>query len=393
MYQNNYDLNPQKANSNKKREPMDNYSGNPHKNQGSNNSNKNRNIIDDRFDKTKNKIKVILYQNGFILNNGPFRDKSIPENREFMEQIERGLIPQEFIKKGIVDLGVLLENRKNQIYKGKSMNPITNTLSDYIYGGGNVKISPEIKIHPPIYLKPGEEIDISKFQYNDPYIYNNDYQLPRDLITKERNKIDILNNCHTPIEGRNTARRNIFIERNEQQKNENQEEEGFGLKKKPSLSAPKKKEEKTFHTFGSWLKREQEREEEEKMMRKQGIKKPEEEKIEEDKKFIAFTGEGKLIGNVNTEGLHVNKDLKNIVNKNLPTCSINIRLFNGEVVKSDFNLNQTLRQIYYYVQNISGSRNFYLLEGFPPKPLREYMRTIQELKLENTILTQKINES
>ena len=103
--------------------------------------------------------------------------------------------------------------------------------------------------------------------------------------------------------------------------------------------------------------------------------------------------EGKLIGNVNTEGLHVNKDLKNIVNRNLPTCSISIRLFNGEVVKSDFNLNQTLRQIYYYVQNISGSRNFYLLEGFPPKPLREYMRTIQELKLENTILTQKLNES
>jgi hypothetical protein len=387
-----YDLNAQKTNSNKKREPMDNYSGSSHKNQYNNNSNKNN--VDDKFNKTKNKIKVILYQNGFILNNGPFRDKAVPENREFMNQLEQGLIPQEFIKKGIVDLGILLENRKHQVYKAKAKNPITNTLNDYIYGGANVKISPEIKIHPPIYLKPGEEIDISKFQFNDPFInnneYDNDYQYPKDLITKERNKIDILNNCHTPIEARRTARRNIFIEKNEKKENENEEEGGYGLQKKASLSAPKKKEDKKFHTFSSFLKKEQERQEEEKQQKRLGIKK-EEETIEEDKKFTAFTGEGKLIGNVNMEGLQVNKNVKNIVNKSFPTCTISIRLFNGEVVKSEFNLNQTLRHIYFYVQKISGSNNFYLLEGFPPKPLREYNRTIQELKLENTILTQKLN--
>ena len=140
------------------------------------------------------------------------------------------------------------------------------------------------------------------------------------------------------------------------------------------------------------LKKEQEKQEEEKQQKRLGIKKEEEkETIEEDKKFTAFTGEGKLIGNVNMEGLQVNKNVKNIVNKSLPTCTISIRLFNGEIVKSEFNLNQTLRHIYFFVQKISGSNNFYLLEGFPPKPLREYTRTIQELKLENTILTQKLN--
>ena len=374
-----YDLNAQKPNSNKKKEPMDNVSGNSHKNQNKNNPNKN--IVDDQFNKTKKKIKVILYQNGFILNNGPFRDKAIPENRKFMEEVEKGLIPQEFMKKGILDLGIIIENRKNQIYKVKAQNPITTAPNDYIYGGTNVKLSPDVIIQPPIYIKPGEKIDINKIQVNDPFNYN------------KRKKIDIANNCHTPIEGRRGPRRNIFIEKNEKiEKKENVDQGNYGFIKKASLSVPKKKEEKAVHTFASMLKREQERQEEEKQKKKLGIK-IEEEKIEEDKKFTAFTGEGKLIGNVNTEGLQVKKDVKNTVNKNLPTITISIRLFNGEVVKSEFNLNQTLRHIYFYVQKISGSNNFYLLEGFPPKPLREYNKTIQELKLENTILTQKLNES
>ena len=76
--------------------------------------------------------------------------------------------------------------------------------------------------------------------------------------------------------------------------------------------------------------------------------------------------------------------------KSKPTCNINIRLFNGEIIKSEFNYSQTLREIYYYVQKISGSNNFYLLDGFPPKKLRDYDKTIEFLKLENTTLTQKI---
>jgi len=389
MYQNTFDGNNQNYNSNKKRAPEDNYYGSSKKNQGSNSNKKNN---DYNFEQTKNKINVILYKNGFILNNGPFRDKSIPENRQFMDEVEKGLIPQELIKKGIKDLGILLENRKSQIYSVQTVNPITAALSNYIYGGKNVKVNPNVKVHPPIYLKPGEEIDLNQFQINDPYILNQDYQLPKDLITKERNKIDILNNCHTPIEGRRTERRNIFFERNENNQNEN---DNIGLQKKVSFSAPKKKEDTKFHTFASLLKKEQEREEEEKKKKKmKKQQKPgeeqEEEKKEDEKKFVAFTGEGKLIGNVNTEGLQVNTNVKNVVDRYSPVCTINIRLFNGEVVKSEFNYTQTLRDIYIYVKNVSGSRNFHLLEGFPPKALREYKKTIQELHLENTTLTQKL---
>ena len=87
------------------------------------------------------------------------------------------------------------------------------------------------------------------------------------------------------------------------------------------------------------------------------------------------------------------KDIKNKVDRNSPICTFSIRLFNGEIVKCEFNYTQTLREIYFYVQKISGSNNFHLLDGFPPKPLREYNKLIRELNLDNTILTQKIKET
>ena len=117
-------------------------------------------------------------------------------------------------------------------------------------------------------------------------------------------------------------------------------------------------------------------------------------KIQEEKevkKFVAFEGEGFLIDNVNVEGLHVNKDIKNSINKSLPICNFNIRLFNGEIIKCEFNYNKTLRDVYTYVKKLSGSNNFILLEGFPPRPLNQLNKSLKELNLENTTLTQKIN--
>ena len=123
-------------------------------------------------------------------------------------------------------------------------------------------------------------------------------------------------------------------------------------------------------------------------MKKKGIKIQEEKEV---KKFVAFEGEGFLIDNVNVEGLHVNKDIKNSINKSLPICNFNIRLFNGEIIKCEFNYNKTLRDVYAYVKKLSGSNNFILLEGFPPRPLNQLNKSLKELNLENTTLTQKIN--
>ena len=185
----------------------------------------------DRFDKTKNKLKLSLYKNGFILDNGEFRNKNEPANKKFMEEIEKGYIPNELVKKGITDLGIEMDDHRDENYE------------------------------PP----------------------------------------------------------------------------------------------------------------------------------KEEKKFQAFTGLGKSISSVNTEGLHVNKNATSNVDRSKPTCKVNIRLFNGEVVSEDFNLNQTLQDVINFVKKKSGSNNFSLLDGFPPRPLTAYNKTIQELHLEGSLLTQKIN--
>jgi UBX domain-containing protein 1 len=185
----------------------------------------------ERFDKTKNKLKLSLYKNGFILDNGEFRNKSEPANKKFMEEIEKGYIPNELVKKGITDLGIEMDDHRDENYE------------------------------PP----------------------------------------------------------------------------------------------------------------------------------KEEKKFQAFTGLGKSISSVNTEGLHVNKNATSNVDRSRPTCKVNIRLFNGEVVSEDFNLSQTLQDVINFVKKKSGSNNFSLLDGFPPRPLTNYNKTIQELHLEGSLLTQKIN--
>ena len=185
----------------------------------------------EKFDKTKNKLKLAIYKNGFILEDGPFRDKKDPVNKKFMDDIEKGYIPNELVKKGFTDLGIELDDHKDE-----------------------------------------------------------DYEPPK-----------------------------------------------------------------------------------------------------EEKKFQAFTGTGKSISSINTQGLHVDKNATTNVDKSKPTCKVNIRLFNGEVASEDFNLDQTLRDVMNFVKKKSGSNNFSLLDGFPPRPLTDYNKTIQEMHLEGSLLTQKIN--
>ena len=185
----------------------------------------------EKFDKTKNKLKLSLYKNGFIIEGGEFRNKNDPANKKFMHDIEKGYIPNELVKEGMTDLGIEVEDHKDE-----------------------------------------------------------DYEPPK-----------------------------------------------------------------------------------------------------EEKKFQAFTGLGKSISSVNTEGLHIDKNVSSNVDKSKPTCKVNIRLYNGEVVSEDFNLNQTLKDIFNFVKRKSGSNNFSLLEGFPPRPLTSFNKTIQELHIESSLLTQKIN--
>ena len=378
----------------KKTSPQDNYQASMErtKREQSDKPNDNINNQKNSLKEAQKKVKIIIYKNGFILNNGPFRDLSTTENKIFLADAEKGLIPDELKKEGIDKNNLVVENRRNEIYSKKFVNPITNTLKAYIDGEKNtnssnknqgpniklnennnnnnlpknIKIDPNITIRPPIILKPGEDINIDQLTklYLNPNFQSQQYNY------------DFGNNmCLTPI--RENGRKNFFEEKDGK--------EGFGFKKKESKSVPKKNNEVKFKTFASLLREEKEKEEKNKNKNSNNN-----EEIEEEKKFTAFTGSGKVIGNVNIEGLRVDKNIKNIVDKNSPISKFSIRLFNGEVIKCEFNHSQTLRDIYFYVQTISGSNNFHLLDGFPPKPLRDYDKKIGDLNIENSILTQKI---
>ena len=184
----------------------------------------------EEFDRTKDRIKLTIYRNGFVVDDGEFRPLTDPKNKKFMDQVEKGYIPQELIAQGYKDLGIELEDHKKE-----------------------------------------------------------DYEPPK-----------------------------------------------------------------------------------------------------EEKKFKAFEGQGKSLGGVNVSNLKVDKNVTSSFDKNKPTCKVNIRLFNGEVVEEEFNLTQTLGDIIRFVEKKSGSNNFDLLDGFPPRPLTQKNKTIDELKLAGSVLTQKI---
>lgn len=280
---------------------------------------------DDKFEKTKNKIKVVIYKNGFTLNDGPFRDRSLEENHKFMESVERGKIPQELIKKGIKDLGIFLENRKNEYYPYSTYNKMNIFDNPNIFQSQNMDFNqfPDIQ---PVTQNNGQTFIQHENINNKPIFYSKTYR--EKPTNKCKEKMDIVHKQYNKDKIINLS--DIIGDKDE---NEN----------------------------GG-------------------------------KKFNAFSGAGKTFGNiVNMEEFHVDKNLKNFVDYLSPICIINIRLFNGEIIKEQFNYNQTLRDIYIYVRRISGSNKFILLDGFPPKPLYNLGMTIGELKLQNSVLTQKIN--
>ncbi len=93
----------------------------------------------------------------------------------------------------------------------------------------------------------------------------------------------------------------------------------------------------------------------------------------------------------NSKCLLENKEIEFACDESKPTCFISIRLYKGDIIKAKFNCCQKFGDVYSLVKKHSRSNNFVLLEGFPPKPIKEYGKTISELGLENSMLTQRIN--
>ena len=85
------------------------------------------------------------------------------------------------------------------------------------------------------------------------------------------------------------------------------------------------------------------------------------------------------------------KEIDCTVDKFKASCFVSVRLFKGDVIKGKFNCSQTIGDIYSMVKKYTRNYNFVLLEGFPPKPLTDYKKTIAQLRLQNSVLTQRMN--
>lgn len=265
--------------------------------------NRRRNILarikdnDEKFRKTKHKIKLVVYKNGFILNNCPFRDRALPENNDFMESVEKGNIPQEFIRRGIKDLGILLINRKTEIYNSRLYKSLPTSF-DYL--------------------------DISKNKYQN-QTYKRDFRKmhPLDAFFQSQKEI------------RNVKDNLSYSTRTERIPNR--------------LCRASSQETR--------------------------------------RAFVPFSGRGILLANAKIDGTLIKDEIK--VDHSRPICDVNIMLSSGEFLECKFNYDHTVKDIYNYVRGKSKIKDFILFDTFSSVTYLDFERTVEELKLGETILAQR----
>ena len=292
-----------------------------------------------QFEKTKNKVKIIAYKNGFILNNGQFRDISIKENSEFMAEVEKGNIPQELIRKGIDDLGILLINRKSEMFR-----------------------SPLYQSMPLSFKSINANNNKNQSQYqNQDYDQNiaNDEEYMNNGIRRCRTRYDAAFVPQTPMGNRN-ERNNLFYEPNNYN-NQNKYKE----KVKRTNSLPKDKKIINLNDIIS---------------RGKNVPK---------KEFTAFSGAGQLLGAAIIEGVMVEANDTALMDST-HVSNLTIQLFNGDTINREFKQNETVRDIYFHTRQITGFNDFVLFTEFG-EPLIDYGRTIAELGIGDIVLTQKMN--
>ena len=107
--------------------------------------------------------------------------------------------------------------------------------------------------------------------------------------------------------------------------------------------------------------------------------------------YVAYSGGGQSMGAVTGVGGAVNKDStdgKPVVDENAPKTTIQIRFHNGERASLIVNLTHTVADIHAYVKVAAPVEGEYqLLSGFPPKPLNDASKTVEQAGLKNSAIT------
>ena len=80
---------------------------------------------------------------------------------------------------------------------------------------------------------------------------------------------------------------------------------------------------------------------------------------------------------------------KPVVDDSQPKTNLQIRFHNGERVQLAVNMTHTIGDIHTYVMSAAPISNgeYQLIAGFPPKPLDDPSKTIQEVGLRNAVIT------
>lgn len=84
-------------------------------NKAKENSEKNKEKSDK--EKPDTEIRITLYQNGFTVEGGEFRDYNTPENKAFMKELNDGYIPKELMSKYNKQIGIALEDKRDTKYR------------------------------------------------------------------------------------------------------------------------------------------------------------------------------------------------------------------------------------------------------------------------------------
>jgi len=112
-------------------------------------------------------------------------------------------------------------------------------------------------------------------------------------------------------------------------------------------------------------------------------------------KYIAYSGQGTSLGGAPTStGVPTEHNVKAEppkVDKSKPTTRIQIRLHDGKTQEIEVNLNTKVSEIFDYVWCLAPvSGEFQLIAGFPPQPITDVNRTVEEAGLEDSKVTQKL---
>jgi UBX domain-containing protein 1 len=104
-------------------------------------------------------VKVVLYKNGFIVDDGPFRDLTTEQNRKFVESLGQGYAPQELVDAAVGgSVNVALDNRGHEDYTPPpppayvAFGGTGSSLGSSVASSGSFVFTPQTMVQCPVPL-------------------------------------------------------------------------------------------------------------------------------------------------------------------------------------------------------------------------------------------------